>query len=514
MRKFLVLIVAMVLWNPGVRAQTRPNILLIYTDDHSHRTVGCYPESFDWVRTPNIDQLAATGVRFQYAYIGTWCMPSRATILTGHHPYGVQSMRMVGEYPGSDYDPQQCPFWPRVFRQQGYTTAQIGKWHTGTDTGPGRDWDHQIVWNRPRHTQNAGNYFYDQLIETNGAPAEMVGGYSTDNYTDWAQEFIADQQRDEAPWFLWVCYGAVHGPFTPADRHLDDYEDITVPIPADIYPRRAGKPAYAANMNRWIEDPAGSGQPVLDGGRITMATVEGKRGIHGNTLHDWVRQYHQGVLAIDEGVGQLVRTLKDTGQYENTVIVFTSDQGFAWGQHGFHHKLAPYDATIRSPLIVACPEKFPQGVVCPRPAGGVDLAPTFFDLAGLPLPWEMHGHSLLPVLSNPGAPRDHPVLTTLTGRRYGADTDVVPTDPEQRDVGGIPWWVSLHDGRYKYIRTLITNEIEELYDLESDPQELNNLALDRTYRKRVLAMRQGLIAELRRTKAGMADVLPPVRPLP
>ena len=147
------------------QAAKRPNILFFYTDDHSYRTVGCYPEAHSFVKTPHMDQLAADGIRFKYAYIGTWCMPSRATLLTGHHQHGVQSMRMEGQYPGSEYDPEKCPFWPKVFRERGYCTAQVGKWHTGTDTGAKRDWDHQMVWNRPRYPNNAGNYFYDQLIE-------------------------------------------------------------------------------------------------------------------------------------------------------------------------------------------------------------------------------------------------------------------------------------------------------------------------------------------------------------
>ncbi|MCP4816256.1 MAG: sulfatase-like hydrolase/transferase, partial [Planctomycetaceae bacterium] len=131
-------------------AKSPPNILFFYTDDHSHRTVGCYPESYPFVKTPNMDQLAANGIRFKYAYIGTWCMPSRATLLTGHYQHAIESMRMEGPYPGSTYDPKKCPFWPSVFRRHGYQTAQIGKWHTGTDTGYGRDWDYQVVWNRPR----------------------------------------------------------------------------------------------------------------------------------------------------------------------------------------------------------------------------------------------------------------------------------------------------------------------------------------------------------------------------
>ena len=106
-------------------AEARPNILFIYTDDQSTRTVGCYEDAFDFVKTPNIDALAKTGVRFSRAYIGSWCMPSRATMLTGLHQHGVESMRMEGKYPGSAYDPKQCPFWPAVFRQHGYITARF-----------------------------------------------------------------------------------------------------------------------------------------------------------------------------------------------------------------------------------------------------------------------------------------------------------------------------------------------------------------------------------------------------
>jgi len=499
---------------PALRAAepSRPNILLIYTDDHTHRSVSCYPEADPGVRTPQIDRLAQRGVRFASAYIGTWCMPSRATILTGRHPYGVESMRMEGPYPGSTYDPAKCPFWPAVFRRHGYVTAQIGKWHTGTDTGHGRDWDYQKVWNRPRHTENAGNYYDLQLIETNGGAAELTRRYSTDNYTAWAEEFIRGQHRDpERPWFLWVCYGAVHGPFHPAARHRGEYADLNVPVPADIYPSRPGKPAYVERMDRWMPDPRGSGQPVLRGGRLTMATVEGKSGLYGNTLSDWLRQYHQGVLALDEGVGRLTAALADTGQTERTLVVFTSDQGFAWGQHGFQHKLGPYDATIRSPFIVSQPGTIPEGEVCAHPVGGTDVAPTLFDVAGLELPWEMHGHSLKPLLQNPRADWPHPVLTTLTSHLYGSDCDVVPTDPEHLYQNDVPWWVSLRRGRHKYIRTLIENEIEELYDLERDPEELNNLATDPSQREALRSFREATVTELRRTGARMADVLPPVR---
>ncbi|MBX3439500.1 MAG: sulfatase-like hydrolase/transferase [Planctomycetaceae bacterium] len=487
--------------SPSVVAAARPNILFIYTDDQSYRTVSCYPGAPDWVQTPNIDRLAAEGVRFESAYIGTWCMPSRATLLTGRHSTGIESMRMEGTYPGSEYDPQRCAFWPRTFRDAGYVTGQIGKWHTGTDTGFGRDWDFQKVWNRPRHTGNAGKYYDNQLIESNGGPAELVTGYSTDNYTDWAIDFIRGEQRDAAqPWYLWLCYGAVHGPYEPAERHRALLPNVRVPIPTDIYPPRAGKPAYVYSRNEWILDPDGSGQPVH----------ERARGLYGRSLHDWERQYNQGVLAIDEGVGRLLEALEQTGQRENTLVVFTSDQGFAWGQHGFRHKLAPYDSNLRAPLIISRPGSIPKEAVCATPVGGIDLVPTFFAQAGIELPWDMPGHDLSPLLEDPSAEWPHPLLTLMTGDRYGSDTAVIPADDEEVVRNSVPWWVSLRQQQYKYIRTLVKDEIEELYDLEQDPEELNNLALDPDHRKQLLNFREATVSELRRVGAKLVDNLPEV----
>lgn len=234
----------------------KPNLLFICTDDHSYRTLSCYEGAEPWASTPHMDRLAARGVRFTHAYIGTWCMPSRTTMLTGRHPYGVETMRMQPPYPGATYDPVKCRFWPSVFRQQGYHTAQIGKWHAGNDAGFGRDWDHQIVWNRPRHPDNAPNYYHDQLISFNGGEPRVVKGYSTDNYTRWAVDYIKGSNRDTTkPWYLWLCYGGVHAPYTPAERHQNDYPGARVAAPADIYPPRPGKPASCRRSRPGKRDP-------------------------------------------------------------------------------------------------------------------------------------------------------------------------------------------------------------------------------------------------------------------
>ena len=266
-----------------------------------------------------------------------------------------------------------------------------------------------------------------------------------------------------------------------------------------------GKPRYVRERKRWVRNEAGRAE--LESG-VKQRTVKNAP-IHGNSLQDWVRQYHQGVLAIDESVGRLRKALEASNQLENTLIVFAGDQGIAWGQHGFQQKIAPYDANIRGPLIMSYPGRIPTGKVCRTPVGGTDIAPTFFGFSGLPLPWEMHGHDLAPLLKNTEHPWPHPVLTALTGEKYGSDTDVVPTDPEVLyKTANVPWWISLLRGRYKYIRTLVEGEVEELYDLKTAPEELVNLALKPEHLERLRKMRAETLAELRRTDAGLVDSLP------
>ncbi len=296
----------------------------------------------------------------------------------------------------------------------------------------------------------------------------------------------------------------MHGPYTPAERHRGAYAEAEVPVPADIYPPREGKPEYVSRQNRWVRGE--DGKPRLKPAR--RATGEE---VPGKSLEDAVRQYHEGVLAIDEGVGRLIEALKESGQYENTLVVLTADQGFAWGQHGFMSKLAPYDATIRCPMIASMPGRVASGKVCKHPVGGADIAPTFFGIAGIDLPWKMHGHDLTPLFENPEAEWPHPVLTALTGASYGSDTDVIPADGATLERGnGVPWWVLLREGRFKYVRTLVEGEIEELYDLEADPEELANLALNPEYRAMVEKYRAETIAELRRTDCGFVDAMPEV----
>ena len=457
----------------------RPNILFIFTDDQSFRTVSCYEGAESFASTPNIDQLAATGVRFSDAYVGPWCAPARAMILTGKMLHAIEGLDF-SKYPAINYRPDRFRMWPQVFRENGYTTALIGKWHLGESYGHGTVWDQSIVWN---HSQpdKAGDYYTNQKLRFNGGDFEAVGGYSTDNYTHYADDFI--RQKHEKPWVLWLCYDGAHAPHTPADRHSGIYDQAgPIKIPEDVFPPRPTKPGYMQNYA--MLTPGKDGIPIAMRGGLSLPLL--------------VQKYQSSVMSLDEGIGQLMATLRQTGAIDNTIIVFTSDQGLAMGHHGMTIKVAPYDDNIRTPLIVKLPGQQRAGV-CRSPVQGLDLIPTFFELAGIDLPWAMQGKSLVPLLRKPDRSRDMPVILENFSMKFGSQTDSGHTDAEPNQ--GVDWWVSRRQGKYKYIRTLRENEIEELYDLEKDPHELENLALLKSHSKLVRKFRSELEKELAENKA-------------
>jgi arylsulfatase A-like enzyme len=466
-------------------AEAHPNILFIYTDDQSQRTAGCYRDegAWQWVQTPNIDRLAAEGVRFTTAYGAAWCTPSRVSVLTGLQPHGVPGVRLKGvTFPGEGYDPALAKFWPENLRNSGYETAMIGKWHIGNNAGHGRVWDHSVIWdqNTPK-----GDWYNNQKLAIDGAEPKVVPGYSTDVYTRFATDYV--RGKHDKPWLLWLCYNAPHTPITSHPRHNELYKDADVPVPADVFGPRMDKQGYMRNWTMFNMAPDG------------MARYKGK------TIPMTVRGYNRLVSSVDEGVGELLRALEETGQIDNTLIIFTSDQGYAWGEHGFAWKVGPYDACLRMPLIFRLPGQVERGGVCRQPVGIVDLAPTVLGFAGLPLPWEMHGHDLRPLLRKPDATADRPLLTEHFGIRFGTETDRGETGAD--DLRGVPWWLSLRQGRYKYVRYLVPHKIEELYDLATDPAELKNIALDPAHRTILEDYRERLHAELKRTKAGLLDTL-------
>jgi arylsulfatase A-like enzyme len=319
---------------------------------------------------------------------------------------------------------------------------------------------------------------------------------------DYTIEFLKERAADKSrPWFYWLCFAGVHGPYTPAKRHLREYRDApATKIPVDVFGPRPEKPDHDVNFSRWQR--GANNEPTKN-----------KR-----SLDSWVKQYNQAVCSLDEGVGRIMQGLRDTGQFTNTIVIFTADQGFAWGQHGYSDKMAPYDANLLSPLIVANP-RFPQDAVCTRIVSGMDIIATIQKLAGLENS-PTDGRDFSALLSNPNQANwsDKPMIQMFTGSVYGDDAIAAAlkkahaTGDWSRLIAekrtGIRSWLMLREGQYKYVRYLYPNYIEELYDLQADPLELTNLALRKVNHELLATLRAKLLKAFAFRGATYLDLLP------
>jgi arylsulfatase A-like enzyme len=227
-----------------------------------------------------------------------------------------------------------------------------------------------------------------------------------------------------------------------------------------------------------------------------------------------VKQYNEAVSAIDEGVGRIVEALDKTGQLDNTIIIFTSDQGFAWGDHGLRDKRYPYDAALRNPLIVYAPNRFVRGATCDHPVNGLDIVRTIHSMAEVAPGVQLDGRDFSMLLSQPDHDHtwtDEPMIQTYTVNKY--DSSVIEEAIRARDWEALkfdnsPAWILLHDGRFKYTRYLAEDCIEELYDLQTDPDELDNLAIKIEWKTKLAKMRQETEAAFLAKGAGFVDLLP------
>lgn len=465
----------------------KPNILYIFTDDQSRRSVSAYEEAHDWVKTPHIDALARSGLRFRTCYTGASCQMSRSMMLTGRLQHAIKSID-TSRYPAADYDPKVQPFWPANFRKNGYQTACIGKWHLGEDVGQGRDWDYSVIWDRMGSKENGSAYYEGTLVRYNGGQRVPLGGYSTDRYTELAVDYIENESRKKnQPWFLWLCYGGVHGPYTEAERHENLYNSAPeTDIPSDVFGPRPTKPKHLVDYTKWEKDEAGNPKDF------------DKR----------VKKYNRAVASLDDGVGKLIEALKKSGQLGNTLVVYTSDQGFAWGQHGSREKWMAYDANIAAPLIFSQPGSLQPNQVCDEPVTGLDIVKTFHAISGIEPVMELHGRDLSSLLKDSSESLDEPLLLTHTARLYGErfleaiqNGDFVGQAPK-------PGYLMMRDGAFKYIRHMQKDTIEELYDLDKDPRELINLAVNPEYGPLLKQLRSKAKTEIRKKDGAFIDYLP------
>ena len=483
----------------AVGSTNAPNILFLFTDDHTYRMVSSFPRSYEFAHTPNIDALAEKGVRFDQAYMGAKCVPSRATMQSGRLQFAVESDYDGNDIPGSIH-------WFPTLRTNGYYTGMIGKWHyrqKGAEPYQhGTSWDWSVIWKHGDESLG-DKYYWDQYVSIDGGALQPLNGYSTDRYADYTEQFIQERANDtnSPPWFYWLCFGGVHAPYTPADRHIGTLDsEPAPPIPEDIYGPRFGKPAGFQDT-KWSPGPDGA--PLLQG----------------LSLEFWTKQQMEAVLALDDAVGRIVQKLEDTGQLDNTIIVFTADQGYVWGQHGLKGKIDPYETAIRSPFIVSNPARFPTNKVCKAPINGPDLIRTFHAWAGAEPQQFMPGRDITPLIENPESEpvlkewSKVPTMMTYVQNRY--EPTEIATRLTAENWGALeystdtPYYFMILVENYKYTRYAGPDYLEELYDLDTDPEELDNLAIKPQFKSKVLEMRAACIQSIKDNGGAVfADLLP------
>lgn len=416
--------------NLDADAQKR-NVVFILIDDQRFDAFSFMGHPF--LETPNIDQLAKDGLVFENAFVTTsLCSPSRATILTGlyAHKHGVldNDTRL----------PERLPTFPKALQSAGYETAFTGKWHMGNATDePRPGWDHWASF------RGQGPYF-NPTFNVDGERRE-IEGYTTDIITDFAEAFV---RRDHSkPFFLYMSHKAVHSNFAPAPRHDGVYADEDFPHPksmANTDENYAGKPEWVrAQRNSW----------------------HGVDGMYNDAVDfdQFARDYAETLLAVDDSVGRIVQALKDQGLFESTLIVYTSDNGFLFGEHGHIDKRSMYEPSIRVPLIVHCPELVDGGQKRKEMIVNCDFAPTFMEMAGVEIPESIQGRSFYPMIRGEKMPWRDAFLYTYFWERPFPQTPTV---------------IGVRGDRYKFMRYHGIWDRYELYDIVNDPGETNNLLAD------------------------------------
>ena len=465
-RNFFLLVTLILLGRAAVafgQQDNRPNIVFIITDDQRAEWLGV--AGHPTLKTPNIDRLAREGAWFTRFFVTTpLCSPSRASFLTGQYPHthGVINNDRLG----LDVISHTLMTFPRRLREEGYETAYIGKWHMGLDDSRRPGFDHWISF------KGQGLYI-DPVVNENGTRRQF-DGYMTDYLNEKAVEFV--RQPRSKRFVLYVSHKAVHYPYLPAARHDSWYEEVDFDPPVVIKEGLAGKPARRLNRQA---DP----WYLLEG--VAAEPGQPRRG-RGDDSGSIVRDQMRSLMSVDDGVGMLLDALTETGQLDNTLIIFTSDNGYLLGEHGFFNdKRVAYEEAIRVPFVIRYPALIAPGTRIDALAINVDVAPTLFEVAGVEPVTPVHGHSLIPLFRDPSAEWRSSILT-----EYFLEKVVPNARP----------WQSVRTDRWKYIQYTDLEDMDELYDLYADPHELRNLIADPSAGLILQAMRTELDSLLAATK--------------
>ena len=460
----------------------QPNILFIMTDDHAYQAISSYGSKLN--QTPNIDRLADEGTRFEQSFVtNSICGPSRAVLLTGkyNHLNG-----MVDN--STTFDGSQQTF-PKILQKNGYQTAMVGKWHLrSAPTG----FDYWTV------LPGQGNYYNPDFIEM--GEKKRVEGYVTDLTTDFALNWLNKRDQNK-PFCLLLHQKAPHRNWMPSPEHLTKYDDVQMPEPETLFDNYENRGTAAHEQAMEIDEdmsidydlkvPVGKNDKLLKGEKISgkgwdriynrMSEEQRKdwdeaydnkndefkkKNLKGNELASWkyqryIKDYLRCIASVDDNVGRVLDYLEENNLADNTIIVYTSDQGFYLGEHGWFDKRFMYEQSLRTPLIIRAPGQKEKRVNSNDMALNLDLAPTFLNYAGVKIPADMQGESLKKVLEG-NTPTDWRKSIYYHYFEYPGPHDV------KRHYG-------IRTSRYKLIHFYYNVDEWELYDLENDPQEMKSL---------------------------------------
>lgn len=470
----------------AAQQDARPNMVWIFSDDHSYQTIGAYGGRMQALDpTPNIDRLARDGIRFDRCYVGnSICAPARGTLLTGLHSHLHGKINNVVPF---NHDQPQ---FQKILQQHGYQTVMIGKIHLD---GQMQGFDYWDV------LPGQGEYDNPHFITAQGE--YETEGYVTDIITDKAIDWLENRRDADRPFMLMIHQKAPHREWTPAERHMAKYEDVDIPMPDNFFDDYGTRTTAAHRQKMTIVNDMKMQRDLKIG---PFYAKPGSRFIARNAwfaehqpegldLAHWkyqtyLKDYLRCIWAVDEGVGRVMDTLKAQGLDENTIVMYSSDQGFYMGEHGWFDKRFMYEESFRTPLIAYWPGHIQPGSVNTDLVQNIDFAETFLDLAGVAIPDFMQGRSLVPLLKG-ATPSDW--RTSLYYHYYE-----YPGAHRVRRHEGV------FDGRHKLIRfygrDVPNGEEWELYDLANDPSEMNNIFGDPT--------QASPIAELKRELARLREV--------
>lgn len=452
----------------SAKGKARPNIVFIFTDDHASHAISAYGSLIN--HTPNIDRIANEGVRFDNCFCtNSICAPSRAVIQTGKHSHlnGVPTNR-------ESFDGSQQTF-PKLLQQSGYQTAMIGKWHLKSEP-TGFDFWNVLIGQGP---------YYNPPMRTPQGTVNHTG-YTTDIITDIALNWMQEQRDPDKPFMAMIQHKAPHRNWQPGPKYLNKYDDVDIYEPDNLFDDYENRTRAAKTQEMTVErhltpndlkltQPRNLTPEQLDAWNAAYGPKNEefeKMNLKGKDLVRWkyqryIKDYLRCIASVDENIGRVLEYLDESGLAENTLVIYSSDQGFYLGDHGWFDKRWMYEESLRMPLVARWPGKIKRGTVNRDLVQNLDFAETFLDVAGVSIPGDMQGESLKPILQGE-TPDDWRDAIYYHYHEFPAEHQV------QRHYG-------IRTQRYKLIHYYLIDEWE-LFDLEKDPREMKSVYGKKDYK--------------------------------